>query len=171
MGSGKSTIGPILATTIGYDFVDVDRKIEKKAGKSVNEIFLEGGEPRFRSLEREVLAELASLSHLVISLGGGTPVDPGTFRFIISSGILVYLKTTPEQIYKRLHFKNDRPMLTDATGRRLSEEQLRERIQSLFLLREPIYAKADITIQTDGKRVGITVDEIVKRLSSILEKS
>jgi shikimate kinase len=169
MGSGKSTIGPILANTIGYDFVDVDRRIEEKTGKTVSEIFLESGEVHFRGLERELLSELSSVPRLVISLGGGTAVDPQTFRFITTSGILIYLKTTPEQIYRRLHFKNDRPMLTDAAGQRLGEEQLRERIQALFLLREPVYARADITIHTDGKKVGITVDEIVRRLSTILE--
>lgn len=168
MGSGKSTIGPILANTIGYDFLDIDRTIEAREGKTVSEIFRENGEQYFRTMERTIIVQISTRRRLVISLGGGTVTDPETLRAIIASGILVYLKVTPEQLYRRLHRKTDRPLLSDIEGNRLSDTELRERIQTLYAAREPIYSKADITILTDEIRVGLTVDQIVKRLSRYL---
>lgn len=165
MGSGKSTIGPILANTIGYDFADVDHVIEEREGKSVSEIFQESGEEYFRTLERRILGEILRKKHLVVSLGGGTIADPANFHVVSGSGIIVYLKTTPEQIFRRLHHKRDRPILTDIRGELLSREELRRRIQDLFAKREPFYSQADITVTTDEQRVGITVDRIVKKLS------
>lgn len=168
MGSGKSTIGPILANTIGYEFIDIDRAVERMVGKSVNEIFLESGEDQFRSLERSLVAEIQHREKLVISLGGGTMVDSDNFKVIANSGIVVYLKSTPEQIYRRVHHRDDRPVLRHKDGTRLTDEQLRARIDDLYQLREPVYAKADFTIVAGEKKVGVTVDEIVRCLSPIL---
>jgi shikimate kinase len=165
MGSGKSTIGPILANTIGYEFVDIDKAIEQREGKTINEIFMERGESVFRSLERDLIITVSARDHVVVSLGGGTITDPENFRLISTSGIVVYLKATPEQIFKRLHNKRDRPVLTDVRGKLLSGEELRQRIQELYLKREPFYSRADVTVETSEKRVGITVDQIVKKLS------
>jgi shikimate kinase len=169
MGSGKSTIGPILANTLGYDFVDIDKAIERQTGKTVKEIFKEYGEEHFRTLERALLGELLVKDHMVISLGGGTIADPMSFSTIRASGILVYLKTAPEQLFKRLHHKTDRPVLVDVVGDRLNEEALRSRIQELHALRERFYEQADIVISTDEHKVGITVDRIVKLLSGLLD--
>jgi shikimate kinase len=169
MGSGKSTIGPILANTIGYDFVDVDRMIEKTVGMSVDQIFQEHGEAHFRTLESALIADLRVKPHLVISLGGGTIADPANFQSISTSGIVVYLKATPEQIFKRLHHKTDRPTLKDITGERLNDEDLRARIKDLYNRREPFYSRADIIIRTDERKVGVTVDQIVKKLSLYIE--
>ena len=169
MGSGKSTIGPILANTLGYDFMDIDHVIEEREGKTVRQIFQERGEEYFRGLERAIVGELVLRKHLVVSLGGGTMVDPTNFRAISNSGIVVYLKTSPEHIYRRMHRKQDRPILIDIRGERLSSSELRARIQQLFTQRERFYAKADITVSTDDQRVGITVDQIVRELSLHLE--
>jgi len=168
MGSGKSTIGPILANAIGYEFVDIDRAIERGSGMSVNEIFREAGEERFRSLEMETLAAFARNARLVVSLGGGTLMDETNFRIVTSSGILIYLKTSPEQILRRVKRRNDRPVLTDPAGDRLTDEALRARIDTLYQAREPVYACADLTFTTDERRVGLTVDEIVRTLSRII---
>lgn len=169
MGSGKSTVGPILANTIGYDYIDVDLTIEKKVGKTVNEIFRDLGQEYFRSLEQALIIQLCAKRHLVISLGGGTIVDPVSFRRVISSGILVYLKADPEQLLRRLRWKSDRPVLVDFSGDRLSEDELRSRVQDLYLKREPIYSKANITVLTDERKVGPTVDQIVRQLSACIE--
>lgn len=169
MGSGKSTIGPILANTLGYDFVDIDKAIERQTGKTVKEIFKEHGEEYFRTLERALIQGLVSRDHMVISLGGGTIVDPVNFPVIHESGILVYLKTAPDQLYKRLHHKSDRPILVDIAGDRLSEEALRLRIKELYAHRVQFYEQADIIISTDEHRVGITVDRIVKLLSGLID--
>lgn len=167
MASGKSTIGPILANTLGYSFADVDKVIEERAGKTVKEIFREDGEKFFRDLERHIIEEMSQREHHVISLGGGSVVDPANFSVVKNSGILVYLQSSPEQLLKRLHYKTDRPVLSDSEGQRLNEEQLRDRVLHLYATREPIYSQAHLTIDTDQKKVGITVDEIVKRLSQL----
>jgi shikimate kinase len=169
MGSGKSTIGPILANTLGYAFVDVDKAIEKLTGQSVREIFADSGEPRFRELEHQLLQDIQSSEHIVISLGGGTIADPLNFPLIKASGILVYLKSTPDHLFRRLHYKTDRPVLVDANGERLSDEALRVRIEDLYARRERYYEQADIIIPTDEHKVGVTVDQIVKKLSGLVD--
>lgn len=162
MGSGKSTIGPILANTLGYDFADVDRVVEKSEGRSVGEIFREQGEAYFRERELQALLALSIRPHMVISLGGGTLVQPEAFRIIRSSGILVYLKMSPEEVMRRLQHRTDRPLLLDAEGERLPEDQLRARIEKLYVERSPLYEAADVVVTTDETRVGMTVDRIVK---------
>ncbi len=168
MGSGKSTIGPILANTLGYEFADLDRMIEECEGKPVAQIFRDSGEQYFRQKERETIASLCLKPRTVISLGGGTLSDAANFHAIMSSGIVVYLKVSPERLFNRLHRRSDRPMLTGEQGERLSESALHERIVMLFQAREPFYARADFTVETDEKRVGATVDAIVKLLADSL---
>jgi len=169
MGSGKTTIGPILANSIAYDFVDLDHTIEAAVGKTVREIFREQGEAYFRGLERDLIAGLAVRPRMVVSLGGGSLVDPACLQTVLTSGILVYLRLTPDQLFQRLHRRSDRPLLADAEGNRLTEDELRRRIHELFVAREPVYSRADIIIETDERRVGKTVDQIVRALSPYLE--
>ncbi|HXF99685.1 MAG TPA: shikimate kinase [Bacteroidota bacterium] len=169
MGCGKSTIGPILANTLGYAYADVDRVVEERVGKSVKDIFREHGEKFFREVERQVIEELSRRDHHVISLGGGSVVDPATFSVIKSSGILVYLYSSPEQLLKRLKHKTDRPVLSAPDGQNLNEEELREKVMQLFNAREPLYSQAHLTVHTDERRVGLTVDEIVRKLSHVLK--
>jgi shikimate kinase len=169
MGSGKSTIGPILANTLGFDFVDTDKAIEKKAGKRVVDIFATDGEQAFRSLEFASLQEIATSTRSVVSLGGGTIANEENFRLIHNSGIIVYLKLSPEEILHRVHHRTDRPLLTGAGGERLPVEEIEKRVQHLLARREEFYARADVIIQTDRKRVGTTVDEIVRRLRGLVE--
>jgi shikimate kinase len=164
MGSGKSTIGPILANTLGYDFVDVDRLIEAKANARVVEIFERDGEQRFRELERAVLQEVAGRDHCVVSLGGGTIANEHNFELIRRSGVIVYLRLEPDEIYQRVHHRPDRPLLWDGSGRLLSADQLQERIRMLLSDRERYYEQADVVVPSDRRRVGVTVDEIVRRL-------
>lgn len=170
MGSGKSTIGPILANTLGFDFADVDRVIEERVGKSVKEIFQEEGEKYFREIERGVIEEMSLREQCVVSLGGGSVVDQTNFTVVSNSGILVYLHSSPEHLLKRLQHKSDRPVLSDSEGHRLDKDKLRERVLQLYSAREPVYARAHLTINTEEKKVGITVDEIVKKLSHLLAK-
>jgi shikimate kinase len=168
MGSGKSTIGPILANTIGYDFIDVDLMIEESEGMSVSEIFRTRGEEYFRVLERKLVMQISTSRKTVISLGGGAMIDPESYGHIRNTGIVIYLKLTPEQLFKRLRNKIDRPMLTDPQGGKLGEAGLRARILQLYNQREPVYAAADIVIPTDESKVGLTVDRLAKKLLPLL---
>lgn len=171
MGSGKSTIGPILANALGYGFVDIDRAIERAAGKSVSAIFREDGEEAFRSLERGLVAGLSTQPCIVVALGGGTVADPATLGLIRATGVLVYLKAAAEQILRRVARRSDRPMLLDPDGQPLTPADLRERVLRLYSLRAPVYELAELTILTDGRRVGSTVDELVRRLAPLLRPS
>ncbi len=164
MGSGKSTIGPILANTLGYDFADVDRLIEQKANARVVQIFERDGEEEFRRLEREALEAITARDHCVVSLGGGTIANESNFSLIRESGIIIYLRLEPDQIYQRVHHRPDRPLLWDGAGNLLSADQLQERIKQLLNDRERYYDQADIIVPSDRRRVGVTVDEIVRRL-------
>ena len=170
MGSGKSTIGPILANTLGFEYLDVDQHIEQKTKKRVAEIFNSEGEQAFRALEREALQELAELNHCVISLGGGTIANDENCQLVLQKGILVYLKLSPEEIIQRVQFRSDRPMLKDAHGNQLSPPELKNRILDLMNRRERFYARADVVITADNMRVGATVDEIMKNIHFMIEK-
>ncbi|MGE5314274.1 MAG: shikimate kinase [Acidobacteriota bacterium] len=170
MGSGKSTIGPILANTIGYNFIDLDIAIELREAKKINEIFSEKGEPYFRSIERQLLEEIAaSASKTIISLGGGTLASEETLQYVKSTGIVVYLKVNEDQIYKRLHAKGDRPMLRDESGTLLNGEPLMAKIRALLDRRTPFYERADIIMHTDDKKIGMTIDELTKQLRGLIE--
>lgn len=168
MGSGKSTIGPILANTLGVPFFDVDQRIQERAGRSINAIFAEMGEVAFRAIEREVLNEIAAMARGVVSLGGGTLANEENFRMIRECGWIVYLKVSPEEATRRLRGKTDRPMLQDAEGNRLPEGELKQRVQELLHRREEFYSRADIVVSAERTRVGVTVDEIVRHLRPLM---
>ena len=169
MGSGKSTIAPILAESLGYEFIDIDAEIEKRAGETISEIFHRHGEQYFRNLEREILLRVSQQDGSVISLGGGTIANRENLAAVKSSGVLIYLKTELEQIMQRLRDKTDRPMLETLDGSRLSEGELRTRITELLNVREPFYSQADITIATNNKRVQTAVEEILSQIKKIVE--
>jgi shikimate kinase len=171
MASGKSTIGPILANTLGYDFVDVDTMIEAAQEKIVRDIFREHGERHFRDLERDTIAGLAMRDHLVIALGGGALTDGENLRVITNTGVLVYLKVPPEEILKRVQHRTDRPLLTGPGGERLAPAELRERVLALYEAREPLYNNADIVVEADEQKLGLTVDKVVKLLMPFLRGS
>jgi shikimate kinase len=164
MGSGKSTIGPIVANTIGFEFLDLDALVEKKAGKKVVEVFQSEGEAKFRTMERELLAKVSGYDGFVIALGGGTITDDGICRLIRSTGLLIYLQLQPEEIHRRVKHRQDRPLLHTAEGKIASDEELQSKINGLLQAREKFYRQADIVIPVDHKRIGDTVDAIVKLL-------
>jgi shikimate kinase len=169
MASGKSTIGPILANALGFDFVDLDVAIAESAGMTIRQIFLQHGEEHFRQIEREHISALSTRDRTVIALGGGSVEDEATLALIRRTGILVYLKVPVDEIVRRLRNKTDRPMVLDADGERLSDQDLRTRILTMLTRREPLYSRADITITSDQVRVGVTVDRLVRMLSPLVE--
>ncbi|HTY36133.1 MAG TPA: shikimate kinase [Bacteroidota bacterium] len=169
MGSGKSTIGPILANTLGFDFIDIDKFVESKAQKRIVDIFASEGEQAFRTLEQSSLKEVSMRTHCVVSLGGGTIANEENFQLIHDSGVIIYLQLSPEEILQRVHHRTDRPMLTGADGLRLPVQEVQQRVQDLLQRREQFYSRADVVIQTDRKRVGATVDEIVRKLRGLVD--
>lgn len=149
MGTGKSEVGRRLARRMGCAFVDTDRLIEERVGKSVPTIFAEDGEVTFRAIEAEVVAEVAGRPGTVIAVGGGAVVDPANAQRLRDGGVLVHLTADPATILARVGAAADRPMLAGdpgpATARLLAE-------------RMPVYeAAADLTVDTSGR----TVDQVV----------
>lgn len=169
MAGGKSTIGQIVANTLGYAYTDIDKEIEKRIGKKVTEIFAELGEAYFRELETQVLSEISKQPRHVISLGGGTIMNPRNLEIIKSKGLVLYLKSGLDIIFKRLRYKTDRPLFMDKDGKWLRGSELRDRIKVLMEIREPIYQQSDLIFQTGNKPVGVTVDEIIKKIKPLIE--
>ncbi len=165
MGSGKSTIGPILANVLGYAFVDLDEAVAARAGKPISRIFAEEGEASFRALEASVLRETEARERVVVALGGGALAAEDNLRWTLDHGVVVYLRVSLDQLIRRLHRgRIARPLLLDASGQLLSTEALREKIKAIMDRREPFYERAHVVVEIRNQRVGITVDEVVKAL-------
>jgi shikimate kinase len=170
-GSGKSTIGPLLANSLGFDFIDLDKAIETAANKSINRIFSEEGEAAFRQLELDTLESIVTRRDLVVSLGGGVLENDRCLELIRRHGTLVYLKSSPEVLTLRLQHKTDRPLLKAGDGSRLSREEIQGRIAALLARREPRYLKADLVIVTDSKKIGSTVEELTRKIERHIRKA
>lgn len=166
MGAGKSTIGPILANTLGLNFYDLDKVIEEKLGKKISKIFEEYGEEFFRKEETNALIELSMTGSAIISLGGGTMASANNIKILKDTGKIIYLKASVNSIFKRLEFKTDRPNLKIEGEIEKAKEKLLKKIEELFKSREKFYDQSDIIVNTDNIPIGITVDEIVKILGS-----
>jgi shikimate kinase len=166
MASGKSTIGPILANTLGWNFYDLDKLIEDAAGKSVRKIFEENGEDYFREFETATLKKTSEVENYIIALGGGTIANQINFEIIKSTGYLIYLESSSEETYKRLRFKRDRPALLFDGEDEPTKAEFLEKINSLLQKRIWYYNQADLKINTDNCQVGRTVD----KLSHIIKK-
>jgi shikimate kinase len=163
-GSGKSTIGPLLANSLGYEFVDLDQSIEQRAGKTITRIFAENGEEYFRGLELQSLMGLVERTNLVISLGGGVLENDESYALIQKSGTMVYLKSPTKTLARRLCNKTDRPLLKGNKGQKLSRQEIEEKITTILGRREPRYKSAEITVETDIKRIGSTVEELTRKI-------
>lgn len=169
MGSGKSTVGPILANTMGYQFIDLDLMIEEREHRKISDIFAGEGEQKFRRLEREMLKEILINQLTIVSLGGGTVTNNETLDMVKHHGVMVYLKSDAEHIFQRLRTKSDRPMLRDENGELLDGIDLKKKIDKLLSTREQYYQQADIIITTDDKKIGYTIDELAKKLAPYID--
>jgi shikimate kinase len=157
MGVGKSRIGRELSRALMLHFIDLDRYIERRTGLSIPDIFRHLGEEAFRRMEREAVRELAGKDYLVLSLGGGTFVDPENRKVLLERGPVVALWASPETILERtLRKPGERPLL--------QVEDPLERIRALLEARTPVYREAHIHVSTDRRKVEEVVAEIVEKL-------
>jgi len=170
MAAGKSTIAPILANTLGWDFFDLDREIEKQEGMKIIQLYEKKGEEYFRQVETSLLKKYSEIDQSIISLGGGAIASDVNFNIIKSSGKIIYLKSSPEMAYKRLRFKKDRPAFTFEGVEVPTKEQFIERIEQLLNSRKKYYEQCDFIVDTDNQSVGITVDIIAKYINKELSK-
>ena len=153
MGSGKTTVGKVLADFLGCPFMDLDDLIVKKAGKSIPEIFAQDGEPAFRQLEARLLrqtVEKYTENTLVLALGGGAVTMPASAALLRDKTVCIYLRASLETLLSRL--------AGETAGRPLANDSLAERLAA----REPIYEEtAHVVIDTDGLTPDEVADEII----------
>lgn len=160
MGAGKSVVGPLLARSLGRDFVDTDAEIETLAGTSVAQIFANEGEASFRERERAAIEALLG-GDAVVALGGGAIGQPGVSARLAESGTVIYLRATPATLLRRLGDCAGRPLLSALGARaRLA------RLEALLAERRCAYETASIAIDTDGLAIEAVLEEISRRLAA-----
>ncbi len=158
MGAGKSCIGRRLAARTGLTFVDADIEIEKAAGCSVAEIFERYGEPAFRDGERRVIARLLAGTPAVLATGGGAFMDPGTRALIHDQGISVWLRADLDTLVARTKGRTHRPLLNSG--------DVRETLAKLMDTRYPVYAEADITVDTGIDNPNLTCTRVLEAIGA-----
>ena len=156
MGTGKTVVAKELARLLGMKVVDVDTEIEKYKQMSINEIFKQFGEPKFREIETEIIKQVSENNNVIISMGGGAVLKQENMDAVRKNGVIICLTATPETILERTSSNKDRPLL--------HVENPLERIKELLQLRTPFYEKADIMIDTEKKSPIYIAEEIIERM-------
>lgn len=141
MGTGKTTIGHLLAELLGFELIDTDRVIEKRTQRRIQDIFAQDGEPAFRKMENDLVKELETASRTVISTGGGLIVNPENLKSLRRHALIACLWATPETIYERVKTQTHRPLLhaPDPLGT----------IRELLARRTSFYKEADLLVGVD----------------------
>lgn len=165
MGSGKTTVGKALSKETGMMFYDLDWYIESRMRKTVAQIFAEKGEEGFRKIEHSMLHEVAEFEDVIISCGGGTPCFFDNIDYINQQGEVVYLKATPEVLYRHLLMgKVERPLIKNKTP-----EELIAYITEQVAKREEFYNKArytlDVSLMDDYEKIQLSVNQLRQLLN------
>lgn len=165
MGSGKTTVGKALSKETGMMFYDLDWYIESRMRKTVAQIFAEKGEEGFRKIEHNILHEVAEFENVIISCGGGTPCFFDNIDYINQQGEVVYLKATPEVLYRHLLMgKVERPLIKNKTP-----EELIAYITEQVAKREEFYNKArytlDVSLMDNYEKIQLSVDQLRQLLN------
>ncbi len=164
MGSGKTTLGKALSKDLGLPFFDLDWYIENRFCRTVSQLFAERGEDGFRQLERAMLHEVAEFENVVIAAGGGTPCFFDNIDYMNRQAQTVYLKTTPEVLFKHLHMgKQKRPLLSGKT-----DEEMRAYIVESLAHRAPFYEKANYILNTELLDTHKQIQKTIVQLRNLL---
>ena len=156
MGAGKSRVGEATAKSLGWRFVDTDRFIEEREGRTIPEIFAQQGEAEFRRMEREAIDELSKLSYHVIALGGGALTQPSVAETVKRTGVLVRLNASVDVLSERIGRKDNRPLMAG-----LDDEQRKAKIRKMLAEREKFYALADFAVESSEE---LSVDDLVAKI-------
>jgi len=162
MGVGKSSVGRRLANALGLPFRDADAEVEAAAGRSISDIFAEMGEAAFRDGERRVISRLLDQPPHVLATGGGAFMNDETRQLIKSKAISVWLKTDLETLARRVGRKDTRPLIAGKDPMDVLKAQA--------TVRYPIYAEADVMVETGDVAHHVTVDQVIRALSAYLEE-
>lgn len=155
MGTGKTAVGKELAQLLDLKLIDVDTEIEKSEKMTINDIFKQFGEPRFREIETDMIKKISRKKNVIISTGGGAVLKQENMDALRKTGIIICLMATPETILKRTSINSDRPLL--------KVENPFEKINELLNFRRPFYEKADIIIDTEHKTPLQIAEEIIEK--------
>ncbi|MBT9465734.1 shikimate kinase [Hydrogenophaga sp.] len=156
-GSGKSTVGRQLARRLSLPFFDSDHVIEQRLGCSIREFFEREGEERFRDLEASVIDELTAGPACVVSTGGGSVLRSENRERLHQRGSVVYLRSTPEEVFRRLRHDRNRPLLQVADPQ--------QRLKDLYAVRDPLYRQiSHFVIETGRPSVAMLVNMILMQL-------
>lgn len=156
MGAGKSTIAAELVKRTGKKLVEMDSQIVEEQGMTINEIFAQYGEQKFRDIESDLVKRIANEGNTIVSCGGGVVVREENTKVMKSSGKIIFLTATPETIYERVKDGNDRPILNG----HMNVEYIAELMEKRRALYE---AAADVKVATDNKNVDEICDEILNK--------
>ena len=156
MAAGKTTVARALASRLHWQAEDVDELIEARERKTVTDIFVRQGEPYFRSIEREILALLLPLRHVVVATGGGTFADPENRAAINRDGVSVWLDVPFEEVLARTPADGRRPLAAD-----------RAQMERLFLLRRVAYTQAHLRLDASGASAEELADRVLEGIRSL----
>ena len=153
MGTGKSSVGQVVAGYLHFAFLDTDHAIEMQAGKSISEIFAQDGEPAFRTWEQRIVGELALRKKTVISTGGGLPLAEANIASLKTHALVVCLWASPEKIWERVRTQTHRPLL--------NEPDPPAKIRQLLAVREPCYRRADVLVNTEMRSIREVAQQVI----------
>ena len=154
MGTGKTTVGRVVAQKLGFALVDSDHEIEQREGRPIPEIFARDGEPAFRAMERRFIEEGHPAERAVVSCGGGLVVQPGMLALLQTKGVVLCLHASLETILARTSRQRNRPLL--------EVEDPEARIRTLYAAREAIYRQSGTMILTDSRPLLEVVAHVVR---------
>ena len=167
MGCGKTTLGEVLAQQLGYRFIDLDEFIEERQGMTVVQIFDEMGEERFRELEIEALREVASMTDVIVSCGGGTPCHGDNMALMNQAGTTVWLTTSPQRITARLLLpeqKCKRPKINT-----LPNDDVLPLVEKELQARTPYYSQSQLQFDSTDIETAQATAHTARRLATILK--
>jgi len=153
MGTGKSSIGRLIAAALRYELADTDHLLEQRAGMSIAEIFAQRGEPAFRDAERQLVAEMAGWRQRIIATGGGLGADAANLESLKQHALVVCLWASPESLAQRLRHQSHRPLLQDPDPL--------ARIRELLERRAPVYKQADVLVNTESRSLREVADHVL----------
>ncbi len=153
MGSGKSTVGPLLARRLGWSFTDLDDRIVDEIGEPIANFFKREGESAFRKIEAAQLIATGSASETVVAVGGGALCSDDNLNWALENGIVIYIRVSVEELVRRLKAEQvTRPMLLNPDGSLLTDDAVSQRIRKLIKQREAYYTRSHLTIETGRAR-------------------
>lgn len=153
MGTGKSSVGRLVADLLHFTFLDTDDVIVARAGKSVADIFAQEGEAVFRERERQLVEELTRRTRTVIATGGGLPVHMENLASLKSHALVICLWAAPERIWERVRNQSHRPLLREGDPI--------QKIKELLAAREPVYRQADVLVNTEMRSMREVAHQVI----------